>query len=238
MACNRMDGTQTTVGERRPYSDETRPAVQELVARTAAESDSSKKLLLRFVDPATSRQTIMLEVSGTWMEPEGSSDVPYSTHHANGFRASFMLDRRVRQQATAIVTIIMDGKFDPENTAYHEAYHLARQNLTHAELDALQRAFPSEEAEAAAFAERAQTRRHRSAKGLVAQAFDTIRTPFERIGNMLHGLGYRSTGDVFDAVLVDEVGRRKAQAAAMPTSWTRPTRRIACGPPTSPWRAC
>ena len=117
-------------------------------------------------------------------------------------------------RAKAIVEISLSGKFDALKTAYHEAYHLARMNLTPQEQAALEADYVTEEHEAIGFEEYATME-----PSLARRIFEKIADFFRRIGNFLRGQGYTSTAHIFDLVKAGEVGRR---ARAERDGWSGP----------------
>ena len=109
-------------------------------------------------------------------------------------------------RARAVVEISLGQQFDPLNTAHHEAYHLARMLLTDQERQILEDAYPDEEDEAMAFAERF------SDDPRVITAWGRIIELFRRLGNLLRGRGFNSVDSIFNQVKLGAIGRREGQA--------------------------
>ena len=112
------------------------------------------------------------------------------------------------ERAKMLVTISLNGKFDPENTAYHEAYHLARMLMTPEEKITLERSYSNEEAEAVAFATYMQGKPRKGIGRVVNMAWARLKKMFRSIGSALKGGGYKSVKDIFDDVAMGAIGRR------------------------------
>ena len=113
-----------------------------------------------------------------------------------------------------LVKLSLGEQFDVRETAYHEAYHLARQNLTEEEVSALEDEYLDEEHEARSFAKWALAKDEQRAAelapkgGWAKRAFGKIKTLFAEVGSALRRNGYSKTEDIFDAIYSGEVGRR------------------------------
>ena len=117
-------------------------------------------------------------------------------------------------RAKALIEISLSGKFDAIKTAYHEAYHLARMNLTPQEKAALEADYVTEEHEAIGFEEHATLE-----QGPIRRIFAKIADFFTRLGNLLRGRGYTSGGHIFDLIKQGDVGRREQAEQA---GWNDP----------------
>ena len=109
-------------------------------------------------------------------------------------------------RAKMLITIALNQKFDAENTAYHEAYHLARMLMTPEERAVLENYYKNEEEEAVAFADYIQ--KGKSPDNFVAMVWAKIKRMFRAMGAALRGAGYKRVEDVFDDVAMGIIGRR------------------------------
>ena len=129
-------------------------------------------------------------------------------------------------RAQALVAISLDSKFDQIDTAYHEAYHLARGYLNDDEKAVLRDEFRTEEEEAIAFAEYNTT--YKAKTNIIKEIFKKLAELFKRVGNFLRGLGFNSVESIFNEIELGYIGRRQVKARSeneMFYSAKRPTDR-------------
>lgn len=105
-----------------------------------------------------------------------------------------------------LIKIALNEKYDPVETAYHEAYHLARMLLTDEEVAVLKNEYSTEEQEAYAFAD--YMAHGKGPNNWIKRIWAKLKLMFKRVGQALRRNGYKSSKDIFDEVAVGRIGRR------------------------------
>ncbi|MDF1551923.1 MAG: strawberry notch family protein [Deferrisomatales bacterium] len=182
------------------------------------------------IDRALAGLPVRLQIVGS-IDPDhlGDARASFAAHGVEGGKIAGVhtpltgLDGTVQ----SVIRLALDGA--TEATGYHELFHAAESQglISAADQAVLDRKYPAgqksgRETRADAYA-RWSMGDKANIPAVVQRIFQQLRETFERIGNALRGLGYRSADDVFRALesgaLAKGEGNRGTRRSSTPTSF-------------------